>query len=262
MKRLAGHYRNMRDAFPEDDLIVVLDVDDTILDLCHMVAKVLTSFDDFHGTVYFRHVTRGDLAAGETGVYGILKGLGIPRRDGQRIGEWYGKNSWSSSVVREAHRPFPGIMELIAWLQRQPRTFVGLNTGRPETIRGETLECLNLLGRRHGAVFNDSLLFMNPGGWNQNIPESKVAGMEHFSKRGYRVVAFFDNEPENLRVIADYAGPKEVLLLHADTVFTSERAILPQGAVSGRTYDTSRLIQAAGRSCPPGQAASALPCKN
>ena len=42
-----------------------------------------------------------------------------------------------------AHRPYRGVLEVIRWFQLQPATFVGLNTGRPEQLRDETLRSLN-----------------------------------------------------------------------------------------------------------------------
>ena len=52
----------------------------------------------------------------------------------------------------EAHRPFRGVLEVIRWFQLQPNTEVGLNSGRPEDLRAETLTTLNRLGAESSGV--------------------------------------------------------------------------------------------------------------
>ena len=45
MKKLAQHYEKMRSIYPSDRLIVLFDIDGTILDMRHMVLSVLYSYD-------------------------------------------------------------------------------------------------------------------------------------------------------------------------------------------------------------------------
>jgi hypothetical protein len=241
MNRLAEKHRTMRRTYPEDEVIIVFDIDDTILDLRRMTLHVLQSFDRRHGTGNFQGLGPHDIAVTETGVRGMMKELQIPQREGQRVADWFKEHSWSPAIVRNAHHPFPGAMDVIRWLQRQPRTVVGLNTGRPETIRKETLQCLRRIGRPHGVIFEDGLLFMSRYGWGEKITESKVEGIRYFREMGYRVAAFVDNEPENLRIVGEFDVSGEILLLHADTIFGSERELIPQNAVSGRIYDVTEL---------------------
>jgi hypothetical protein len=246
MNRLAEQHQTMRNGYPEDDLAVVFDIDDTILDLRHMILHVLRSFDRRHDTGYFKSLAVDDIAISETGVHEMIKKLQIPWREGLHVAEWFKENCWSPVVVRKAHRPFPGAMEVIRWLQAQPRTVVGLNTGRPNTIRKETLQCLREVGRPHGVTFADSLLFMSRYGWGERIAESKVEGIRYFQEIGYRVAAFVDNEPENLQVVAEFDKSGEILLLHADTVFNSARERVPQNAVSGKIFDVAELARTMG----------------
>jgi hypothetical protein len=241
MNRLAEKHRTVRRTYPEDDVIIVFDIDDTILDLRHMILHVLQSFDRHHGTGHFQDLGLPDIAVTEAGVHGMMKGLQIPWREGQRVASWFKEHSWSPSIVRNAHHPFPGAMGVIRWLQARPRTVVGLNTGRPEAIRKETLQCLCRLGRPYVVTFEDDLLFMSRYGWGEKITESKVEGIRYFQERGYRVVAFVDNEPENLRIVGEFDVSGEILLLHADTIFGSEREQIPQNAISGRIYDVAEL---------------------
>jgi hypothetical protein len=83
--------------------------------------------------------------------------------------------------------------------------------------------------------------------WGERIVESKVEGIAYFRERGHRVVAFVDNEPANLKAVADADPAREILLLHADTTFTSGREEIPRHAVSGSVYD---VIELAGMTTP------------
>jgi hypothetical protein len=255
MNRLAEKHRTMRETYPEDEVIVVFDIDDTILDLRHMVLHVLQSFDRRHGTGHFQDLELPDIMVTETGVHGMMKELQIPWREEQRVASWFKEHSWSPPIVRNAHYPFPGAMDVIRWLQAQRRTVVGLNTGRPEAIRTETLQCLRRIGRPHGVTFEDELLFMSRYGWGEKITESKVEGIRYFRESGYRIAAFVDNEPENLRVVGESDASGEMLLLHADTIFSSERERIPENAISGRIYDVAELSGDSVSACEFGRAA-------
>lgn len=255
MNRLAKHHQKMKQLYPDDDTMVVFDIDDTILDLRHMILHVLTSFDRRHGTPYFHRLAVDDILASETGISRLMADLGVPRPERKRILDWFAGHSWSPAVVRDGHRPFPGALDVIRWLRLQQRTFVGLNTGRPESIRKETLESLQRIGRPHGVAFSDDLLFMSRYAWGERIPESKAEGIRHFQQLGYRIASFVDNEPENLRAVSECDETGEILLLHADTIFSSGRDTIPRNAVSGSVYDVAELIRDPGRRDEFGQAA-------
>ena len=92
----------------------------------------------------------------------MMAEIGMRQPDRLRVSQWFEEHSWCDPVIRDAHRPFPGAMAVIGWLQAQEKTFVALNTGRSESMRKETLQCLNKIGRPHGAVFQDRLLFHEP----------------------------------------------------------------------------------------------------
>jgi len=241
MRKLAEHHERMQRHYEGEKLMVVFDIDDTILDLRHMALHVLRSFDLHHDTGFFVDVGLDDFGTRETEVRGIIRQLSIPARDGRRIVSWFEEQAWSSKVIGEAHRPFPGVIEVIRCLQRQPKTFVGINTGRPESIRDDTLRSLNSVGKSHDVDFTNDLLFMNPRGWNENIVAFKVAGIDYFRKKDFRVIAFIDNEPENLEAVSMYDRTGDILLLHADTVYRSGRERVPTNAVSGKLYDIAEL---------------------
>jgi hypothetical protein len=206
-----------------------------------MILHVLRSFDRCHETGYFRHLFPKDIDVGENEIERMTAELSLSAREGRKVEEWFRKHSWSAPVVGNAHRPFPGAMDVIRWMQSQGHTSVGLNTGRPEVVRKETLNSLNGLGRLHGVAFHDDLLFMSRYDWGRDIVRSKVEGIRHFQERGYRIVGFVDNEPENLCVVAEFDRREEILLLHADTTYSSDRDMIPPNAVSGKVYNICRL---------------------
>jgi hypothetical protein len=241
MRRLAEQHRTMRRTYPTDELAVVFDIDDTILDMRHMVLHVLRAFDRHHDRMHFAHLDLNDIDVTETKIHEMIETLGLPREAKSRAMDWFRSHSWSPAVVRYGHRAFPGAMDVIRWLQSQPGTIVGLNTGRPESIRRETLDCLKRVGRPHGVGFSDDLLFMNPHGWGEQIVEAKVEGVRFFREKGYRITAFVDNEPENLQAVARADESGEILLLHADTLYKGERSDVPQRAISGKVFDVTEL---------------------
>ena len=242
MTRLARQYDKDRARYPDDELLILFDIDGTILDMRCMILYLLTKYDKEHGTSLFQGLELPDIEVHEDQIDRLLDGLNLPRPLCQKVQDWYLKNRWSSDAILSAHCPFGGVMEVIRWFQIQPRTNVGLNTGRPTSIRRDTLRSLNELGKEYRVAFSDDLLFMNSGSWGQNVEGAKVAGLRHFQQAGYRVFAAVDNEPANLTALADAAVDGEVLLLHADTIFETARSRLPAGAVGGAIYEITELI--------------------
>ncbi len=243
MERLASHYEVMRSRYPEEKLIILFDIDGTILDTRYLVLTVLQSYDTAHGTSHFRNLRIPEITTHEDNVRELLVRFGLPAADRERVAAWYERAYWSPDAVLWAHRPFSGVMEVMRWFQMQPDTFVGLNTGRTEAIREETLDCLNELGKEYKVRFTSDLLHMNPGPRDRNVPRVKAAGVQHFQRAGYRVFAAVDNEPANLAAVAEVDPSHEIMLLHADTIFESQRKALPPRSVSGDAYDLTRLVQ-------------------
>jgi hypothetical protein len=243
MKKLAKHYDKIRARHPDDELLILFDIDGTILDMRHMILYVLKAYDREHNTHYFGRLNvAGDVTVHENQVESLLESLNVPSRQRAKVLEWYLEHRWIPAAILHSHRPFAGVMEVIRWFQIQPRTSVGLNTGRPETIRADTLRSLNELGKEYRVTFNDELLFMNPGGWEEGVQNSKARGVKHFQEAGYRIVAMVDNEPDNLQAVADADEGGEIQLLHADTIFETKRSKLPAGAAAGAEYDITELI--------------------
>jgi hypothetical protein len=110
-------------------------------------------------------------------------------------------------------------------------------------MRAETLRVLNTLGSEYRVEFPSHLLHMNP---KSDIIGSKVDGLKAFMDKGYRIVAMIDNEPSNLKAVAETNLAGDILLLHADTIFESAPDHIPAGAVAGSRYDITELIHRKG----------------
>ena len=242
MAELAAHYETIKRRYPNDQLMILFDIDGTILDMRYMVWRLLKTYDRRHGTGFFATLSVDDITVHEERVKPLLDDLQIATADQKDILTWYQAHAWSAEAMLEAHRPFSTVLEVIRWFQLQPNTTVGLNTGRPESIREETRRCLNKLGHEYKVQFTDDLLVMRPDHWVADVPLAKVAGVKYFQDKGYRVFAFVDNEPDNLELIADIDPNDEILLLHADTIFNSKRTQLPSRAIGGKVYDLKSLI--------------------
>ncbi len=243
MAALAAHYDDARQRYPGERLLVMFDIDGTITDIRAMILDVLRQYDRAHQTEHFRHLTLGDITVSDNRIEGLLNSLPIPAPQHAQIADWFSANRWTPEAIYRSHRPYHGVLEVIRWFQLQPNTFVGLNTGRPEAVREMTLRSLNALGDIYRVSFPNELLFMNPGGWGGDVLASKVAGVRYFQAAGYRVIAFVDNEPENLAAIEAADPDHEILLLHADTIFDSRRERMPSQAIGGDSYALTSLLE-------------------
>jgi hypothetical protein len=242
MSELAAHYEATKQRFPNDKLLILFDIDGTILDMRYLVLHVLHRYDRVHGTHYFQQLGVDDITVHENQIAPLLSTLNIPVDTQAKLLHWFEAEAWSPTAMLEAHRPFAGVLEVIRWFQMQPNTAVGLNTGRLNAIRDDTLRSLNRLGQDYKVTFSNELLYMNLNAWEVPVAEAKISGIRYFQQMGYRVVAFIDNEPGNLNAVSGIDPNHEILLLHADTIFQSRPAQLPARAIPGTQYDLTDLI--------------------
>jgi hypothetical protein len=241
MWELAVHYERMRRAYPDDELCVVFDIDGTILDVRYLVAHALMAYDRAHDTDYFQGLRAEDVTVHEDRIDEFLADLALPAPVRADVLAWYAEHLWTPEAILAANRPYQGVLGVIRWFQLQPATCVALNTGRPEEIRDLTLQSLNALGKAYRVTFRSDLLCMNPYGWGRRVTDSKVACLRQFQARELRVVAVVDNEPAIIQAMAIADQTNEILLLHADTIFESQRVVTPR-TVRGTTYDLAELV--------------------
>ena len=245
MRDLAAHYDRARAAHPDDRLIILFDVDGTIVDLRYMMLSLLREYDRIRGSTHFRHMGVSDIDVNENQMDVLLARMdSLVDETRADVAEWYKSRYWDRDVMFESHRPFAGVMEVMRWFQIQPSASVGVNTARPEYMREDTLHSLNGLGREFKVSFPSELVFMSPYAWDKNIENCKREGIRYFRRQGYRVIAFVDNEPENLAAVSAMEDADEIMLLHADTLFESARSRLPRTTISGSAYDITELADA------------------
>lgn len=241
MHALAAQYGWLRRRHPSDELTIVFDIDGTILDMRHMMRHVLLTYDREYQTTHFRGLEATDIDVHENNVSEFLVRMGLEEADRTAVLAWYLEHRWTSEAIYASHRPYRGVLDVIRWFQIQPGTHVALNTGRPESLRGDTLRSLNALGREYRVSFDSQLLVMNPSDWEQSVTDAKVAGLRRLREAGYRIVAVIDNEPKNIEAMVDADVDSEILFLHADTLFSSQAGTTPR-TVRGRDYDITSLV--------------------
>ena len=92
MQALAEQYRSARRRCPDDDLVLVFDIDDTILDMRHMVRHVLLEYDRVHATRFFYGLAVEDLERHDNRIEKLLEGFDVPSAAGGSILEWCRSN--------------------------------------------------------------------------------------------------------------------------------------------------------------------------
>lgn len=241
MQALAAHYRaacSTRMA----PLLLLFDIDDTLLDTRFMIRAVLQTGDAERGTRYFADLELDEIWMAESRLAELLAPRGVPQAEQAAVLSSYAQHAWSAPALRHWQTALPGAMQLVAWFQQQPRTSVALVTGRSAWMRADTLHCVNSLGAPHGASFTEAQLFTCSANWeDEHLPSMKVAGLQHYAAQGFSVLAFIDNEPANLAAVAGDPLASDCLLLHADTIFETDRALLPARAVSGSSFHLAAL---------------------
>ena len=240
MHSLAVCFDKTRSEFPGEKLLLLTDIDGAIIDMRHLILQLLWAYDREHSTSYFERLRLEDIDVHENDVELLLEELKLFKRARKKILAWFLEKRWSPEAIHDMQRPFEGVLEMVRWFQLQPNTYVGLVTGRPEALREATLKSLNQIGKPYRVHFDDDMLFMNQGDWEDGVPQVKVAGLRHFQERGYHVFAFIDNEPDNLKALAKADPESGMLLLHANTIYQSRR--VPRGTVRGKHYRLAELI--------------------
>lgn len=245
MKSLSEHYHLMSETHPHSQIMIVFDIDDTIVDIRIPLLYVLQKYDTNHSTSYFSDLTLEDIIFEEWHIQDWLPRIVSEQIERERIVKFVRSEMWQEETILLSHRPFRGVLEIIRWFQIQDNTTVGLNTGRSSSLKEITLNSLNVLGKEYRVQFSPDLLYMNPlqNKLEKDITSYKAKGIQFFQENGYKVIAFVDNEPANLKVIEDIIGDPDILLLHADTMFGSSRELIPERSVVGQEYQFSDIVE-------------------
>jgi len=239
MRSLASHYSAVRDTYPTDELCLVFDIDGTILDLRHLVVHVLLAYDRDRETDLFHGLVAEDVTTSENEIELLLERLSVPEEQRGAVAAFYRLHLWDDASVLAASAPYRGVLSVIRWFQMQPGTCVALNTGRPESMRRITLDSLNAVGEAARVRFDPELLFMRSDG--TRVLDAKVRALDEISAQGLRLVAIIDNEPENLDAMFSSRRDDDILFLHADTIFESQRLDASR-VVAGDAFELGGLI--------------------
>ncbi len=120
MRTLAASYEAAQSKCGEQPLILLSDIDGTILDMRHMILSVLQSFDREHQTQHFERLRSEDIPVHENHVDRLLEILNVPETSRQEILDHYLERRWSAPAITDVHQPFQGVLEVIRWFQLQP----------------------------------------------------------------------------------------------------------------------------------------------
>ncbi len=246
MEALAVHYEAVRQKHPADRLMLLFDIDGTILDARHAIRFLLQSYDKARSTCFFDELSLEHIASHGGNLENLVADHEeISEPEKAEILRWCLEKQWSLQAIWESHRPLRGVLGVIRWFQLQPLTFVGLNSGRPGWLRSDTLFSLNRLGEEFHVHFSEEMLHMNEGFAPEEVTRSKIHGVYSFQSVGYRVFAAVDSDTRTLKALADIEDFSNILLLHAETLRAPQDTApaLPSGAVSGRSYHWLDLVQ-------------------
>ena len=125
---LGLHYETTRALYPEDKLMIVFDIDGTIIDMRCMILHALKTFDRKNKTKYFHNLKLNDINVDENTVGRLLADLKIPLPVRKSFLKWYAKYKTSPGSILESHKPFKGVMDIIQWFYRRSNVCIGLNT--------------------------------------------------------------------------------------------------------------------------------------
>ena len=137
--------------YPADRLLIVFDIDGTIVDPRHVVRARLLEYDRLRDSDHFRGLEADEVNVAGKDVDRLLAERGLPPMVRRDVLDWYlERDGWPEPALG-AVRAYPGVLEVIRWFQLQASTFVGLNTDRAEGRRDETLRSLMCWGDSRGS---------------------------------------------------------------------------------------------------------------
>src|ERR1700730_5063513 len=111
MRRLADPYARFRQRYADDRLLIVFDIDGTILDLRYMVRYVLLDYDRVHGSDLFHGLSVEEIDVHENRVEDFLEGRALTDETREHVLAWSLERRWQPESVLAAHRPYRGGLE-------------------------------------------------------------------------------------------------------------------------------------------------------
>jgi len=96
----------MRQLYPQDKMIILFDIDGTILDMRYTVLNVLHAYDRKHDTRFFQKLKVADINVHENQVDCLLRELQVPSQLHTDILDYYDKNAGHPSIYFSHTSPF------------------------------------------------------------------------------------------------------------------------------------------------------------
>ncbi len=232
LRALAEHVTRQRKLHPDVALLVLVDVDGTLLDLRQGVQGLLADLDRHQPGSGLADLPLERVPNDERSLRALFEAHAVDRAERERLLVAFERLCWSPEAVSANRQPFLGVLEMLRWLRMQPGVFVALNSSRPESRREETVQALRTLSRHFGLRFSEDLVFLRSGQRDPQHPhQSKVDGVEHYRRMGYRVVAVLDDDSEALAAIGTQSSSPDLLLVQAGDL----AAALPAPVDEGRS---------------------------
>ena len=132
MKSLSNHYHLMRKKFPDSQLMIVFDIDDTIVDIRIPLLFVLQKYDSQFRTSYFQDLTLRDIVFEEWHIQDWLPEIVFDESERKQIVEFVRSEMWQEETILLSHRPFRGVLEIIRWFHN--KCYI-VNDIKPKNIR-------------------------------------------------------------------------------------------------------------------------------
>ncbi|MEE8058683.1 MAG: DUF2181 domain-containing protein [Pseudomonadales bacterium] len=236
MKALSLHYRYMKEQYPDRDLMLIFDIDGCINDMQYQLFRALRTFDQLQGTHYFYRLKPAEIKIHENLLSSFLTEYQLLPEQKEAFLSWYTGYRKSSRVQL---RPMEGVIETICWFQMQSRTAVGLKNICSQDMRQKTIQALKKFGKDYRLELPKELFYFPK---NSSSAESAVESLAYFRNLGYHVICFADSETQSLDAIANEKDTRDILLLHADTVYRSDDTPITAAVEKGRFYELRELV--------------------
>ena len=88
MEALALHYDALKGRYPDDTLMILFDIDGTIVDMRYLIMRVLQDYDHEHGTAYFQSLRVAGITVHENNVATLLAEMEVPSKARPRVLKW------------------------------------------------------------------------------------------------------------------------------------------------------------------------------
>ena len=99
MGALANQFDRARQKYPEEPLMIVFDIDGTILDMRYMVRHVLLAYDRAHGSSYFHGLSVEDIRVHENQLDRFLEEWSLPEPKKKGVLQWYLDQRWNRECI-------------------------------------------------------------------------------------------------------------------------------------------------------------------